>query len=187
MLSLRSQLRLHLLTWFKLNPARRVWVRGLAATLQADPTNVSRELARLECDGILRSEIEGRQRYYALDTASPSLKPFLQLLGDSIGIEATLAAILSSVPGLESVFLYAPRTKGAPNLLGELKLLLIGAPHPAPLAAALSKLGSIFGKPLQHRLFTHAQLTRRMAAKDPSLKDFWHVKPIPLKTSSPGS
>jgi hypothetical protein len=184
MLSLRSELRLHLLTWFKLNPARRIWVRGLAAILQADPTNVSRELAHLEADDILRSETEGRQRYYALHTASPSLKPFFDLLGDSVGIQATLASVLSSVSGLESVFLFAPRTKGAANLTGDLKLLLIGAPHPTQLDAALSKLGSIFGKPLQHRLFTQAQLTRRMAAKDPSLKDFWHVKPIPLSSKN---
>ncbi|SRR6266567_4289502 len=184
MLSLRSDLRRDLLTWFKLNPARRIWVRGLAAILQADPTNVSRELARLQRDGILRAETEGRQRYYALHTASPSCKPFFDLLGNSIGVEATAAGILSAVPGLESVFLYAPRSKGAPDLTGDLKLLLIGAPNSTQLDAGLGKLQSIFGKPVHHRLFTQSELKRRMSAKDPSLKEFWHIKPIPLKTGS---
>src|SRR5258708_1209382 len=120
MLSLRSDLRRDLLTWFKLNPARRIWVRGLAAILQADPTNVSRELARLERDGILRAETEGRQRYYALHTASPLCKPFFDLLGNSIGVEATTAGVLSAVSGLESGFLYAARPKAPPPLTATL-------------------------------------------------------------------
>ncbi len=183
MLQLRSELRLHLLTWFKLNPARRIWVRGLATILQADPTNVSRELARLEQDGILRAETEGRQRYFTLNTASARLKTLFDLLGDSIGVEATLAGILSAVPGLDSAFLYATRSKGQPNFTGELKLFLIGNPDRKRLEAALDKLASIFGKPLTQRLFTQRELDRKMAAKDPSLKDFWHVKPIPLHSS----
>src|ERR1700756_1975877 len=111
MLNIRSTLRRDLLTWFKLNPTRRIWVRGLADRIDADPTNVSRELARLEADGILKSDTEGRQLYYSLGADSPKVKAVFELLGKSIGIEATLASVLGEVRGLESVFAYVPRTK----------------------------------------------------------------------------
>jgi len=125
MLNLRSTLRRDLLSWFKLNPSRRIWVRGLAEIIDADPTNVSRELARLEADGILKADTEGRQRYYALNNDSAKLKPYFELLGKSIGVEAVLTGALMGMRGLDSVFIYAPRGKGA---AAEVKLLLVGSP-----------------------------------------------------------
>jgi len=60
MISLRSDLRRKLLTFFYVNRSARAYVRQLAVELQVDSTNLSRELARLEREGLLRSEIEGR-------------------------------------------------------------------------------------------------------------------------------
>jgi DNA-binding transcriptional ArsR family regulator len=179
MLNLRSTLRRDLLTWFKLNPNRRIWVRGLAEILDADPTNVSRELARLEADGILKSDTEGRQRYYILNTSSPKLKPFFELLGNAIGAEAVIAGALTGIRGIESALVYAPRGKAAAP--AEIKLLIIGSASASRLEAALGKASRIVGRPIKHRFFTQATIERRMAAKDPALKDFWHVKPISLK------
>jgi DNA-binding MarR family transcriptional regulator len=60
MISLRSELRRKLLTFFFMNRSARVYVRQLASALDVDSTNLSRELARLESDGLLRSETERR-------------------------------------------------------------------------------------------------------------------------------
>jgi len=62
MISLRSNLRRKLLTFFYVNRSARVYVRELAGDLHEDSTNVSRELARLEREGLLRSRTEGRKR-----------------------------------------------------------------------------------------------------------------------------
>jgi len=179
MLNLRSALRRDLLTWFKLNPARRIWVRGLAERIDADPTNVSRELARLEADGILKSDTEGRQLYYSLAADSPKVKAFFELLGKSIGIEPTLTGVLGQVRGLEAVFLYVPRTKGP--IPPEIKLLIEGSASENRIDTALNRISDIIGRPIKHRLYSQATLTRRMSAKDPNLKDFWNLKPILLK------
>ena len=58
MISLRSELRRKLLTFFYVNRSARVYVRQLAVALNADSTNVSRELASLRREGFLRSEAE---------------------------------------------------------------------------------------------------------------------------------
>jgi DNA-binding transcriptional ArsR family regulator len=179
MLNLRSTLRRDLLTWFKLNPTRRIWVRGLADRIDADPTNVSRELARLEADGILKSDTEGRQLYYSLAADSPKVKAVFELLGKSIGIEATLSSVLGEVRGLESVFAYVPRTKS--EIPPEIQLLIVGSASENRIDAALNRISDIIGRPVKHRLFSHPTLQRRMAAKDPSIKEFWNLKPINLK------
>jgi DNA-binding transcriptional ArsR family regulator len=179
MLKIRSTLRRDLLTWFKMNPGRRIWVRGLAQLIDADATNVSRELARLEGDGILKSDIEGRQRYYALDNDSPKVKPFFELMGDAIGVEATVAAVLGEVRGLEAVYVHVPRTKG--TIPAEILLLLVGSASDKSLDAALNRVSGITGRPVKHQLLSQATAQRRRNAKDASLKEFWRAKPIALK------
>jgi DNA-binding transcriptional ArsR family regulator len=77
MLFLGSNLRRKLLTYLYSNRSARIYVRQMAAILGVDPTNLSRELSRLEREGLLRSEVEGRQRYYSINPGYPYLKPLL--------------------------------------------------------------------------------------------------------------
>lgn len=72
MISLRSELRRKVLTFFHSNREARVYVRQLAVELDADSTNLSRELARLAREGFLRAEQEGRQLYYCVNLAYPT-------------------------------------------------------------------------------------------------------------------
>ena len=181
MLNIRSTLRRDLLTWFKMNPEHRIWVRGLADRIGADATNVSRELARLETDGILKSDTEGRQLYYSLATESPRVKPFFELLGNSIGIEVTLAAVLGEVRGLEAVYFIQPRVRVKPPIPAGIKLLIVGSASDNKLDAALNRISGILGRPVTHQLFSQATVLRRMTAKDASIKEFLRVKPIMLK------
>src|SRR5271166_5635104 len=102
MISLRSDLRRKLLTFFYVNRTARVYVRQLAAELEADSTNVSRELARLAQDGLLRAETEGRQLHYSVNRDYPYLKPFFALLQGSVGIQPSLKHALQDVPGIRS-------------------------------------------------------------------------------------
>ena len=111
MISLRSNLRRNLLTLFYVNRSARAYVRQLATALGADSTNVSRELARLEREGFLRSEIEGRQRYYSVNPNYPYLKPVFALLQGSLGIEPTLRRALQAIPGIESAWLFGSFAK----------------------------------------------------------------------------
>lgn len=111
MISLRSELRRKLLTFFFMNRLARVYVRQLASALNVDSTNLSRELARLESDGLLRSETEGRQRYYSIDPQYPYLKAVFALLQGTIGIIPTLSVALHRIPGIEDAYLYGSFAK----------------------------------------------------------------------------
>src|SRR6266851_1455874 len=94
MISLRSQLRRKLLTYFYVNRSSRAYVRQLARELNVDSTNLSRELARLEQEGLLKSEIEGRQTYYTINPQYPFLKPVFALLQGTIGIRPSITDAL---------------------------------------------------------------------------------------------
>src|ERR1700689_1207747 len=128
MIALRSALRRKLLAFFYSNREARLHVRELARVLEADSTNLSRELARLEREGLLQSEVEGRQRYYCLNRHYPYLKPLFAMLQGSIGIQPALKRALEAVPDIQSAWLYGSFAKDEADAASDIDLLIVGLP-----------------------------------------------------------
>ena len=139
MISLRSDLRRRLLTYFYVNRSARPYVRQLAGELSVDSTNLSRELARLEREGLLRSEIEGRQRYYSINPTYPYLKPVFALLQGSIGIPPMLKEALKRVSGIQAASIYGSVAKDEADARSDIDVLIVGQPDQAQLAAQIRR------------------------------------------------
>ena len=129
MISLRSELRGKLVTFFFMNRSARVYVRQLASALEVDSTNLSRELARLESDGLLRSETEGRQRYYSIDPRYSYVKAVFALLQGTVGIIPTLSVALDRIPCIEDAYLYGAFAKNEEDGSSDIDLLIPGHPE----------------------------------------------------------
>jgi predicted nucleotidyltransferase/predicted transcriptional regulator with HTH domain len=180
MISLRSELRRKLLTYFYTNRLARVYVRQLASALHVDSTNLSRELARLEQAGLLRSEIEGRQRYYSINTQYPYLKAVFSLLQGTVGIVPTLTVALHRVKGIEDAFLYGSFAKNEADAASDIDLLIVGQPDAASLAAEVLVLEKTLNREVSYTVLKPQELKRKLAAHDPFLTDVWQGKRIEL-------
>ena len=179
MISLRSELRSKLLTYFYTNRSARVYVRQLAGALSVDSTNLSRELARLEREGLLRSEIEGRQRYYSINAQYPYLKAVFSLLQGTIGIVPTLATALHRVEGIEKAYLYSSFAKNEADASSDIDLLNVGYPDAISLAAEVARL-EMLHREVSYTILKPQELKGRLAADDPLLTDVWQGKRIEL-------
>jgi predicted nucleotidyltransferase len=180
MISLRSQLRRRLLTYWYANRSARVYVRELARTLHVDSTNLSRELARLEREGLLRSEIEGRQRYYKVNSRYPHLKAVFSLLRDTVGLVPTLRSSLQSVDGIERAYLHGSFAKNEADAESDIDLLIVGGPDGASLAAAVSGLEKTLNREVTYTVLKAEELNQRLSANDPFLIDVWNGERIEL-------
>lgn len=180
MLSLRSALRRKLLTFFYVNRTARVYVRQLAAALEADSTNLSRELARLAQEGLLRAETEGRQLYYSVNRDYPYLKPVFALLQGSVGIQPTFKHALESVPGIRSAWIYGSFAKNEADAASDIDLLIVGKPDQAQLAAATRKAEKTLRREINYTVLTSKELKRRLKKADPFITDIWNGKRIEL-------
>lgn len=180
MFSLRSELRRKLLTFFYVNRKARVYVRQLAAALGADSTNLSRELKRLEMDGLLRSETEGRQAYYSLNGSYPYQKPLFALLQGSIGVEPALRDALKLVPGVDSAWLVGSFAKGEQDAKSDIDLLILGNPDQARLAAEARKAEKALHREINYTVLTPRELKRRLKSGDPYIADVWNGERIEL-------
>jgi predicted nucleotidyltransferase len=180
MLSLRSELRRKLLTYFYMNRSARVYVRQLASALGVDSTNLSRELARLEREGLVQSEIEGRQRYYRVNTQLPYLKAVFSLLQGTVGVVPTLKSALHHVPGIDEAYLYGSFAKNEEDASSDLDLLIIGQPDANALVKEISRLEKNLNREVSYTVLKPQELKRKLAAHDPFLTDVWQGKRIEL-------
>jgi predicted nucleotidyltransferase len=180
MISLRSELRRKLLTFFYVNRSARVYVRQLAEALQADSTNVSRELARLEREGLLRAELEGRQLYYSVNRAYPYLKPLFAMLQGSIGVQPALRHALKAVSGVQSAWLFGSFAKNEADATSDIDLLIVGRPGQAALAAEMRKAEKALRREINYTVLTPQELARRLKARDTFIADIWNGKRVEL-------
>lgn len=180
MLSLRSELRRKVLTFFYVNRTARVYVRQLAGSLGVDSTNLSRELTRLEREGFLRSETEGRQLYYSVNRAYPYLKPVFALLQGSVGIEPTLKSALKSVQGVQSASIYGSFAKNEADSSSDIDLLVLGQPDQLQLASEVRKAEKALHREINYTVLTPQELKQRLAEHDAFVVDVWTGKRIEL-------
>jgi predicted nucleotidyltransferase len=142
--------------------------------------NLSRELARLEREGLLRSEIEGRQRYYSINVQYPYLKAVFSLLQGTIGIVPTLATALHRVGGIEKAYLYGSFAKNEADASSDIDLLIVGHPDAISLAAEVARLEKMLHREVSYTTLKPQELKRKLAAHDPFLTDVWQGKRIEL-------
>jgi predicted nucleotidyltransferase len=180
MISLRSELRRKVLTFFYVNRSARVYVRGLAVALGADSTNLSRELSRLAQEGLLRAEPEGRQLYYSINRDYPYLKPVFALLHGSIGIEPELRHALESVPGIQQAWLFGSFAKKEADAASDIDLLLIGKPNQAELAQEVRRAEKNLRREINYTVLTQKELKRRLRKGDAFITDIWNGKRVEL-------
>ena len=85
MLDLRSKARQRLLAYYFTNPMARLHLRDLAERLSIDPSNLSKELGRLEREGLFRSEVSGRQKYFQLNRQYRLFEEIRGIVAKTIG------------------------------------------------------------------------------------------------------
>ena len=99
MLNLHSKARQRLLAYYFTNPTARHHLRDLAARLAIDPSNLSKELGRLEREGLFGSEMSGRQKYFQLNRDYPLFDEVRSIVAKTIGAVPRITQCLKKIEG----------------------------------------------------------------------------------------
>jgi predicted nucleotidyltransferase/predicted transcriptional regulator with HTH domain len=180
MLDLRSRARQRLLTYYFTNPAARHHLRDLAQRLSIDPSNLSRELRRLAREGLFRSEVVGRQKYFQLNRQYPLFDEVRSILAKTIGAAPLVAQSLRKLEGIEEAYLYGSFARNQQDAASDIDVLVIGAPRSEALAEAVRKLERQLGREINYTVLTREEFHSRRARKDAFLENVWHNKRLSL-------
>ena len=180
MLGLRSKLRQRLLVYYFTNPTARHHVRDLADRLGIDPSNLSKELGRLEHEGLFRSEVSGRQRYFQLDREYPLFEEVRRIVAKTIGAAPLIADSLKKIEGIEKAYMYGSFARNQQDASSDIDVLVIGNPHAQVIAEAVRKLERQLGREINYTVLTAKEFKLRRARKDAFLEHVWHNKRVAL-------
>jgi predicted nucleotidyltransferase len=180
MLDLRSKARQRLLVYYFTNPTAHHHLRDLAERLGIDPSNLSKELGRLEREGLFRSEVSGHQKYFRLNREYPLFGEVRSIVAKTIGAVPLLAQSLKKIDGINEAYLYGSFARNRQDATSDIDVLVIGAPGETILAEAVRKLERQLGREISYTVLTPKEFESRRARKDAFLEDVWHNKRVPL-------
>ena len=180
MLDLRSKARQRLLAYYFTNPAARLHLRGLADRLSIDPSNLSRELRRLEREGLFRSEVIGRQKYFQLSRQYPLFDEVRSILVKTIGAAPLIAQSLRKLEGIEEAYLYGSFARNQQDAASDIDVLVIGVPRSEALAEAVRKLERQLGREINYTVLTRKEFDSRRTRKDAFFENIWQNKRVSL-------
>ncbi len=134
--------------------------------------------AGFEEEGLLRSEVEGRQRYYSINPQYAHLKAVLSLLQATVGIVPTLRDAVRHVEGIEQAYLYGSFAKNEEDAASDIDLLIIGKPNAAALALEVASLEKMLNREVSYTVLKRQELEKKLSSEDPFLSDVWHGKRV---------
>ena len=180
MLDLRSIARRRLLAYYFTNPAAHHHLRDLAQRLNIDPSNLSKELRRLEREGLFRSEISGRQKYFRLNREYPLFREVKRIVEKTIGAVTVLRESLIKIDGIERAYLHGSFARNQQDAASDIDVLIVGAPREEILAEAMHRLERQLGREINYTVLSPQEFASRRARKDAFLESVWHNKRVPL-------
>jgi len=180
MIDLRSKMRQRLLAYYFANPAARLHLRDLAERLEVDPANLSKELRRLETEGLFRSDVSGRQKYFQLNREYPLFAEVRSIVSKTIGAPSLIAQSLKKIEGIEEAYLYGSFASNQQDAASDIDVLVIGTPHDDILAEAIRKIERQLGREVSYTVLTRKEFDSRRSRKDAFVENVWHNKRVPL-------
>lgn len=180
MFDLRSKARQRLLAYFFTNPTARLHLRNLAEQLSIDPSNLSRELRRLESEGLFRSEVNGRQKYFQLNRQYPLFDEVRGIVTKTVGAITLITQSLKKIEGIEEAYLYGSFARNQQDATSDIDVLVIGDPRGEALAEAATKLERQLGREINYTVLTRREFASRRTRKDAFLENVWHNKRVSL-------
>ena len=180
MIDLRSKARQRLLAYYFANPTARLHLRDLAQRLSIDPSNLSKELGWLEREGLFRSEVSGRQKYFQLNREYPLFAEVRSIVSKTIGAPSLIAQSLKKIAAIEEAYLYGSFASNQQDAASDIDILVIGNPPDKVLAEAMRRIERHLGREVSYTVLTRKELDSRRARRDAFLENVWHNKRISL-------
>jgi predicted nucleotidyltransferase len=145
-----------------------------------DHSNLSKELRRLESEGLFQSEVSGRQKYFQLNPDYALFEELRSIVMKTVGAAPLIAQSLKKIGGIEQAWLYGSFARNQQDAASDIDILIIGTPERTALAQATRKLERQLGRQINYTALTRNEFDERRAKKDAFLENVWRNERIDL-------
>jgi predicted nucleotidyltransferase len=166
-----SRIRAKLLGWFFTHEEERFFVRRIASILGEDPTNLSREMAKLEELGILESKREGKLKQFSVNHHCSFFKEMKGLVLKTVGVAGRIKEALERLPGIELAFIYGSYARGKETAISDVDLMIVGGVDMDRLDTVLRELENDLGREINYLLYSKSEFKAKRKKKDGFVMD----------------
>jgi uncharacterized protein len=166
-----SRIRAKVLAWLFTHADQSFFVRQIASILKEDPTNLSREMAKLENLGVLKSKREGNLKRYQANPACPFFLELKGLVLKTTGVAGQIKVVLDHLEGIDHAFIYGSYAKGEEGGSSDVDLLLIGNVDMDRLDMLLGDLEKKLGREINYVLYHPREFESKKKARDGFIMD----------------
>ncbi len=149
---LGSRLRRKMMSYAVAHPGENYYVRELSGLIDEDPGNLSRELKKLEDEGLFISFSKGKEKYYSLNKNYPLLPELKKIVSKTIGVEGSLRDLVAGFKGISLAFIHGSYAKGREQKTSDIDLVLVGTFPEKEFTRQIRRLESRLNREIN---FTH--------------------------------
>jgi len=185
-LLLISKTRSRLLAFLFSHPGENYYVRELASLIDEDAGNLSRELRRLEEEGVCRSTMKGRLKFYSLDKDYPLYSDLKSILFKTEGAEGSLKKLVRAHKDIELAFIYGSFARGTEKKTSDIDLVVVGTFNRDKFVSELRGLESRLNREINFTSYTQEEFDKERKKPGSFLNIALQNKIILLKGSIDG-
>lgn len=156
----KSKLRKKLLAYFFTNQESKLYLREIAVILKEDAGNLSKELARLEKEGIFISDARGNQKYFSLNEKYPIYEELESIIFKTIGVMGALKKMLQGIDGIKFAFIFGSFAKAKQKGLSDIDLAIIGRIDEKKLLEGIETIEKLLNREINYTLYSFADWER---------------------------
>lgn len=166
-----SRVRAKILGWFFTHVEESYFVRQLAILLDEDPTNLSREMAKLESLGILKSVRHGNLKQFHVDHECSFFNEMKGLVLKTSGAAGQIRGALQGLKGVTFAFIYGSYAKGKEAIHSDVDVIIVGEIDMDELDNLILDLDKKLGRTINYLVYTSEEFSSKRKAKDSFLKN----------------
>ena len=179
MLSLKSKITRAVLGYFSLHDGGELYVNEMARRLSLDQGNLDRKLKELEKEGILKSELKGKERYYSINSSFPLLAEYKKIILKTVGLEHQLKEAVQAVRGIKEAYIFGSYAKDQMDSASDIDLLAIGNHRSLELQKKISAIQGSIGRDI-NVIQMNPDEYKKKRKTDPFLKSVHEGKKIQI-------
>lgn len=176
-----TRLRRKLLAYCFTHPDSSFYVRELATLIDEDPGNLSRELRRLEGEGLFRSFSRGKAKFYSLNKKYPLFQELKKIVSKTEGLEGSLRALVHKYKGISTALIYGSYAANRETVTSDVDLILVGDLPENRLTREIRNLESKFNREINFTSYREDEFDREKRKKGSFLNTVLKGRTILLK------
>jgi len=155
-------LKQRLLAYVFTHEDENFYVRELAGLIGEDPGNLSRELTRLEKDGLFQSVSRGRSKFYSLNKNYSLFPELKKMIFKTEGVAGSLKNIVQQLDGITLSFIYGSYAREEEKKDSDVDLIVVGEFSRSALTRDIRALEVKLGREINFSSYTCKEFDREV-------------------------